>query len=82
MKNLVEYLAKNLTSKPKEVKVLDEEVEGRQIIKLHVAEEDMGKIIGKSGRIIKAIRTLVKIGAIKQSRRVYLELMDQNSPND
>lgn len=81
MKELIEYLAKNLTAEPKKVLVEEEDIDGRNIIKLHVAEEDMGKIIGKGGRIIKAIRTLLKIRAIRQNRRVYLELVDQNTPN-
>ena len=81
MKELVEYLAKNLTSEPKKVRVEEVDIEGRNIIKLHVAENDMGKIIGKSGRIIKAFRTLIKIGAIKQNKRVYLELVDQDTPD-
>lgn len=82
MKELIEYLAKNLTTEPKKVLVEEEDIDGRNIIKLHVAEEDMGKIIGKGGRIIKAIRTLLKIRAIRQNRRVYLELIDQDTPND
>lgn len=81
MKELIEYLAKNLTAQPKKVLVEEEDIDGRNIIKLHVAEEDMGKIIGKGGRIIKAIRTLLKIRAIRQNRRVYLELVDQDTPN-
>lgn len=81
MKKLVEYLAKNLTTEPKKVRVEEEDIEGRNVIKLHVAENDMGKIIGKSGRIIKAFRTLVKISAIKQNKRVYLELVDLDTPN-
>lgn len=79
MKELVEYLAKNLTTEPKKVRVEEEDIEERSIIKLHVAENDMGKIIGKSGRIIKAFRTLIKIRAIKQNRRVYLELVDHET---
>lgn len=82
MKELIEYLAKNLTAEPKKVLVDEEDIDGRNIIKLHVAEEDMGKIIGKGGRIIKAIRTLLKIRAIRQNRRVYLELVDLGTPND
>lgn len=82
MKELVEYLAKNLTTEPKKVRVEEEDIDGRNIIKLHVAEGDMGMIIGKGGRIIKAIRTLLKISAIKRNERVYLELVDQNTPND
>lgn len=81
MKELIEYLAKNLTAEPKKVLVEEEDIDGRNIIKLHVAEEDMGKIIGKGGRIIKAIRTLLKIRAIRQNRRVYLELVDQDTSN-
>lgn len=75
MKELVEYIAKALVDNPDEVSV--NEVEGSQsiIIELKVAEEDMGKVIGKQGRIAKAIRTVVKAAAIKQNKRVVVEII-------
>ena len=67
MGSLVEVIAKALVTKPDEV-LVTEETDGRDIIvKLKVADEDIGKIIGKSGRIAKAIRTVVKAAAIKQN---------------
>jgi len=72
---LVEMIAKALVDNPDEVKV--NEVEGTQsvIIELRVAPEDMGKIIGKQGRIAKAIRTVVKAAAIKENKRVVVEII-------
>lgn len=75
MSELVEYIAKALVDNPDEVSV--NEVEGSQsiIIELKVAEEDMGKVIGKQGRIAKAIRTVVKAAAIKKNKRVVVEII-------
>lgn len=81
MKKLIEFLAKSLATEPDKVVVEEVVVDNRQIIKLSVANEDMGMIIGKSGRIIKAIRTLLKIKAIKENKRVYLELVEQDAIN-
>ncbi len=75
MGELVEMIAKALVDNPDEVEV--NEVEGTQsvIIELRVASEDMGKIIGKQGRIAKAIRTVVKAAAIKENKRVVVEII-------
>lgn len=75
MGELVEFIAKSLVENPDEVKV--NEVEGTQsiIIELKVAEEDMGRVIGKQGRIAKAIRTVVKAAAIKDNKRVVVEII-------
>lgn len=75
MKELVEYIAKSLVDNPSAVVV--NEVNGEQsiILKLTVAPEDMGKIIGKQGRIAKAIRTVIKAVAIKQNKRVIVEII-------
>jgi uncharacterized protein len=75
MSDLVEYIAKALVDNPDEVSV--NEVEGSQsiIIELKVAGEDMGKVIGKQGRIAKAIRTVVKAAAIKENKRVVVEII-------
>ena len=77
MGSLVEVIARALVSKPDEVKVT-EETDGKEIlVKLQVADEDIGKIIGKSGRIAKAIRTVVKAAAIKQNLRVTVEIVEE-----
>ncbi len=75
MGELVEFIAKALVDNPDQVHV--NEVEGSQsiIIELKVAEEDMGKVIGKQGRIAKAIRTVVKAAAIKDNKRVVVEII-------
>ncbi|WP_416198065.1 MAG: KH domain-containing protein [Sporanaerobacter sp.] len=75
MGELVEMIAKALVDNPDAVEV--NEVEGTQsvIIELKVAPEDMGKIIGKQGRIAKAIRTVVKAAAIKENKRVVVEII-------
>ncbi|WIV10838.1 KH domain-containing protein [Proteiniborus sp. MB09-C3] len=75
MRELVEILAKALVDNPDEVIV--NEIEGTQsiIIELKVAPEDMGKVIGKQGRIAKAMRTLVKAAAIKENKRVVVEII-------
>ena len=75
MGELVEYIAKSLVDNPELVTV--NEVEGSQslIIELKVAPEDMGKVIGKQGRIAKAIRTVVKAAASKEHKRVMVEII-------
>ncbi|WP_079424103.1 KH domain-containing protein [Clostridium oryzae] len=75
MKELVEIIAKALVDNPDMVTV--NEVAGQQstILELKVAPEDMGKVIGKQGRIAKAIRTVVKAAAIKENKRVVVEII-------
>ncbi len=69
MKDLVEYLAKALVEHPDQVVVTQREEEDAVIIELRVAPEDMGKVIGKQGRIAKSIRTLVKAAALQSEKR-------------
>ena len=75
MKELVEILAKALVDHPEQVEV--NEVVGEQsiILELKVAQDDMGKVIRKQGRIAKAIRTVVKAAAIKEEKRVVVEII-------
>jgi len=75
MKELVEIIAKALVDHPDEVSV--QEVEGDQSItlELKVANDDMGKVIGRQGRIAKAIRTVIKAAATKEDKRVMLEII-------
>ncbi|WP_027623443.1 KH domain-containing protein [Clostridium lundense] len=75
MKELVEIIAKSLVDNPNMVQV--NEITGEQsiILELKVAPEDMGKVIGKQGRIAKAIRTVVKAAAIKENKRVVVEII-------
>ena len=75
MKELLETIAKALVDNPEYVTV--NEVEGEQslILELKVSKEDMGKVIGKQGRIAKAIRTLIKAAAVKENKRVVVEIL-------
>ncbi|NLV89683.1 MAG: KH domain-containing protein [Tissierellia bacterium] len=75
MGELVEFIAKSLVENPDKVEV--NEIEGTQsvIIELKVHPDDMGKVIGKQGRIAKAIRTVVKAAAIKDNKRVVVEII-------
>lgn len=79
MKDLVEIIAKSLVDNPDEVRV--NEVQGEQdlILELRVAPEDMGKVIGKQGRVAKAIRTVVKAAALNENRKVVVEIIDVKS---
>ena len=75
MKELVEVIAKALVDHPEEVSV-NEKNEGRTIVlELHVAEGDMVKVIGKQGRIAKAIRSVVKAAAAKEDKKVVVDIM-------
>ncbi|MBS3977824.1 MAG: KH domain-containing protein [Syntrophomonadaceae bacterium] len=75
MQNLVEVLAKALVDNPNLVQVKQLEKDRSLVLELKVAEEDMGKIIGKQGRIAKAIRAVVKAAAIKSGKRVTVEIV-------
>ena len=75
MKELVEVIAKALVENPDEVVVTQKE-EGKNItVELHVAPSDMGKVIGKQGRIAKAIRSVVKAASSKDKKRVDVEII-------
>jgi predicted RNA-binding protein YlqC (UPF0109 family) len=76
MTGLVETIARALVSEPDEVVVTEEQNGDETIIKLKVAKDDMGKIIGKQGRIAKAIRTVTKAAAIRQNRKVTVEIVE------
>ena len=71
---MVEYIAKSLATKPEDVKVTEEVEDGRVMIRLEVAEEDKGKIIGKQGRVAQAIRVLLRVAAVKEDTRAILEI--------
>ena len=75
-KDLVEYIAKTLVDDPSEVFVNQIEGEKSTILELRVAAEDLGKVIGKHGRIAKAIRTVLSASATKTGKRVVLEILD------
>jgi len=75
MKELVELIARSLVDSPDEVVVTEVEGERSTILELRVAPDDMGKVIGKQGKIAKSIRTLTKAAAAKEGKRVGVEIM-------
>lgn len=76
MADLVEYLAKALVDEPDQVRVQERREGDRTVIRLDVAEGDWGKVIGKGGRIASAMRSLVKVAAVREDVRVSLEIGD------
>ncbi len=76
MVELVKYIAKELVDNPDEVKVNQREEEDAYVIELTVAPEDMGKVIGKQGRIAKAIRTVVKAATAKSDKKYIVDIID------
>ncbi len=75
MKEVLEVLAKSLVEYPNEVSVTEREDDKGIVLELRVAESDMGKVIGKQGRIAKAIRTVVKAAASRENKRVVVDII-------
>lgn len=75
MKELVEVIAKALVDHPEEVVVTETEKDKTIVVELRVAQEDMGKVIGKQGRIAKAIRSVVKAAATKEDCKVVVDIV-------
>ena len=75
MEELVRYIAKNLVDDPDSVRVERFERDQTVIIELHVASDDMGKVIGKQGRIAKAIRSVVKAATAKENKHYQVEIV-------
>ena len=75
MKEIVEVIAKALVDRPEAVEVSEEEQERATLLRPHVAEDDMGKVIGKQGRIAKAMRTVVKAAATRENKKVTVEIV-------
>jgi uncharacterized protein len=73
---LLEYLARQLVDDPDSVSVEEAEVEDELVLRLHVAEADRGKVIGRQGRIARALRTVVRASAVREQRRVRLEIIE------
>ena len=76
MKDLVEFIVKKLVKKPEEVSVSSIESEEQIVLQLKVEKEDMGRIIGKNGKTIKAIRTIINIASAKFGKKVNLEVLE------
>lgn len=76
MKELLETITKSLVDDPDSVSINQIEGESSVVLELRVARDDMGKVIGKQGRIAKAIRTIIKAAAVKEEKRVSVEIID------
>ena len=75
MKELLEIIAKNLVDHPEQVQVTETDGDRAIILELKVASEDMGKVIGKQGKIAKAIRTVVKAASVNENRKIVVEIV-------
>jgi predicted RNA-binding protein YlqC (UPF0109 family) len=73
---LLAYLARELVDDPEAVRVDTEERDGALVLRLHVAPDDVGKVIGRGGRIVRALRTVVRASAVREGRRVLVEVVD------
>ena len=76
MKELLTYIVQNLVEHPDEVSVTEREADGETVFEVRVADGDMGKVIGRQGRIVKQIRILMKAVAQKQGKKVSVEIVD------
>lgn len=74
--SLVSYMASNLVDQPNEVQVHEIETEDSAIIEVRVAADDMGKVIGRHGRVARAIRTVTKAIAVRQGKRAMVEIVE------
>jgi len=75
MKELLEFIAKSMVDNPEAVKVIEKPSEFSTTLELSVGEGDMGKVIGKQGRIAKAIRTVVSAAAVRDKKKYYVEIV-------
>lgn len=78
MLELVKYIAESLVDKPEEVKVSQTEDDKTIVIELSVAREDMGKVIGKQGRIAKAVRAVVKAASFRSKKKYVVEIIEHD----
>ena len=76
MVELLEYLARQLVDEPDAVRVEEIDDDEDLVLRLHVAEGDVGKVIGRQGRIARALRTVVRAAAVREQRRVLVEIAD------
>lgn len=76
MKELLEFLARSLVDHPDQVRVEETESVDGVVLRLTVAKEDVGKVIGKQGRIARALRTVVKASAVKDGKRATVDIVD------
>ena len=75
MKELVEYIARSIAAQPDEVSVTEEDLDGHVILRLEVAPDDKGRVIGRQGRVAQSIRALLRVAAVKRGTRATLEIV-------
>ncbi len=75
MKDLVEYIVKAIVAEPDQVKITEEDSDDGLLIKLEVAPDDKGRVIGRQGRVAQAMRTLLRVKAAREEKRVRLEIL-------
>jgi uncharacterized protein len=76
MKELIEFIASSLVDDPTQVRVIQEQHGGKVYLKLKVAKEDMGRVIGRQGRVANAMRLLLNVSASRAGKQVYLDVED------
>lgn len=76
MKDAISFIVSKVVDNPEKVEVTEEIVEGGTEYIVHVAKEDMGKVIGKNGKVIRSIRNVMKIPAIKENKRIHITLSE------
>jgi uncharacterized protein len=77
MRDLLDFLARSLVEKPDEVSVTEvEEIDGEVVLELEVAEDDLGRVIGRGGRVANALRSVLKAAATREEKRVVVDILD------
>lgn len=76
MKNILDYIIRGIVDKEEDVEVTEEEIEGVVNFKVKVSPDEMGKVIGKEGKVIKAIRNVMRIPAVLQGKKIYITLAE------
>ncbi len=78
MKELVEFIVKSLVDNPDQVEIHEVDDQSGTIVEVSVAQPDMGRVIGKSGRVINSIRSIVQVAAAKRGQRVSVEIIEED----
>jgi uncharacterized protein len=77
MRDLLEFLTRSLVEKPDEVKVTEvEEIDGEVVLEVEVADDDLGRVIGRGGRVANALRSVMKAAATREEKRVVVDILD------
>ncbi len=77
MKELIQYLAQSIVDRPDAVEVTETQEDNASVVELKVAQEDLGRIIGKQGRTAKSLRTILNAAAARHDRKIVLEIIDE-----